>query len=65
MESKAVYPLIDKILTQALHTYGDEVEIRDYRISDYLFVKIKTRLHCAWPLWVRLRLGGSACAWKQ
>lgn len=38
VHSQTLRPSIDKILTQALQAHGDEIEIRDYRISDYLFV---------------------------
>lgn len=38
VDSRTLRPTIDKILTQALQQYGEDVEVRDYRINDYLFV---------------------------
>lgn len=38
VDSRALRPSIDSFLTQALQSYGEDVELRDYRISDYLFV---------------------------
>jgi flagella basal body P-ring formation protein FlgA len=40
--ARSLIPVIDKILTTALAGYEGEVEIREHRISDYLFLKDST-----------------------
>ncbi len=37
-----LYPAIDKILTKSLAHLGGEVQVRDHRIADYLFLEEKT-----------------------
>ena len=40
--SRSLYPAIDKILTTALARYEGEVQVREHRIPEYLFVDEKT-----------------------
>ncbi|KAF5061918.1 Chaperone for flagella basal body P-ring formation [anaerobic digester metagenome] len=42
VSGRSLIPGIDKILTTALAGYEGEVEIREHRIADYLFLKDKT-----------------------
>lgn len=54
LESRTLWPEIAKILTKALASYDGEVQTRDYRMADSLFVTEKA------PVQLRARLANTA-----